>query len=144
MANVERIRDFLSGAPAAEYFEQKLAQGWRLVSVDWERPVDKPKPVERESTEEVPFGLQIADDCEHLKENSNEKSALVFMMEMIVKDEPLTKISDELNRHGYRNRDDKVWTPGQVFDLLPRLVDVGPRIFNSSEYIARKQSHASA
>jgi len=68
----------------------------------------------------------------------------MFMMEMIVKDEPLTKISDELNQRGYRNRDGNAWTPGQVFDMLPRLVDVGPRIFTNNEYIARKHSPARA
>lgn len=145
MADMERVREFLSGAPAAEYFQQKLAQGWNPVSVDWERPVEKPQPIQIEDAEEeVPFGLQISDDCRHLKENSNEKNALMFMMEMIVKDEPLTRISDELNQHGYRNRDGDIWTPGQVFDLLPRLVDVGPRIFNNNEYIARRHSPARA
>lgn len=140
MAEMERVREFVSGAPSADYFQQKLAQGWKLVSVDWERPAKKPLPVQMEEIEAVPFGLQIADDCQHLKENSNEKSALTFMMEMIVRDQPLTKISEELNQRGFRNRDGNAWTPGQVFDLLPRLVDVGPRIFDNSEYIARKHS----
>ena len=138
MKNVERVRESLPGVPAPEYFQSKIAQGWKPVSIEWERPVESSGPTVAEAVEQIPFGLQIADDCQHLKENLNEKHALMFMMEMIVKDEPLSKIADELNRGGYRNRDGNPWTPGQVFDMLPRLIDVGPRIFTNSEYIARK------
>lgn len=138
MKNVERVRESLPGVPAPEYFQSKIAQGWKPVSIEWERAVETADAPGVEAIEPIPFGLQIADDCQHLKENSNEKHALMFMMERIVKDEPLSKIADELNRGGYRNRDGNPWTPGQVFDMLPRLIDVGPGIFTNREYIARK------
>jgi len=93
-----------------------------------------------DALEDAPYGLQVADDCQHLKENSKEKSALMLMMELIVKDEPLSKVADELNRRGYQNRDGHAWTPGQVFDLLPRLIEAGPRILTNGDYIARKHS----
>lgn len=140
MKKFERVRESPPSVPAPDYFQGKIAQGWKLISIEWEKPVETPQVQETEAIEPVPFGLQIADDCQHLKENSNEKHALLFMMEMIVKDEPLSKIADELNRGGYRNREGNLWSPGQVFDMLPRLVDVGPRIFTNGEYIARKRA----
>src|SRR5438105_14584923 len=99
----------MSAVPAAEYFQQKMAQGWKLVSVDWEREVDTAVPSAVDATEEVPFGLEVADDCTHLKENPGEKGALMLMMELIVKDEPISRVADELNRRGYRNREGRSW-----------------------------------
>ena len=130
----------MPGVPSAKYFEDKIAKGWKLLSIEWEKPVEASEADGPAATEPIPFGLEVADDCQHLKENANEKQALMFMMEMIVKDEPLSKIADELNRSGRRNRAGNLWTPGQVFDMLPRLIDVGPRIFTNREYIARKHS----
>src|ERR1700738_2946541 len=109
VAKVERVREFPPAAPAAEYFQRKIEQGWKLVSIDWEREVDTALPPAVEPPEEVPFGLQVADDCMHLKENPGEKSALMLMMELIVKDEPVSRVADELNRRGYRNRDGRSW-----------------------------------
>lgn len=143
MAKIERVREFLPAAPGAEYFRQKLEQGWKLVSIDWEREVEASLPAAVDPpAEEVPFGLEVADDCKHLKENPGEKNALMLMMELIVKDEPISQVAEELNRRGYRNRDGKSWTPGQVFDLLPRLIEAGPRILTNREYVARKHSQS--
>lgn len=144
MAKIERVREFLPAAPAADYFQRKIEQGWKLVSIDWEREVDATLPGTVQPTaEEVPFGLQVDDDCRHLKENPSEKSALMLMMELIVKDEPISRVAEELNRRGYRNRDGRSWTAGQVFDLLPRLIEAGPCILTNSEYVARKHSQSS-
>jgi Recombinase len=64
----------------------------------------------------------------------------MLMLELVVKDESLSGVAEELNRRGYRNREGQAWTAGQVFDLLPRLIDTGPRILTNGEYIARKHS----
>jgi hypothetical protein len=140
VAKVEHVREFLPETPQPEYFQRKIEQGWKLVSVDWERDVDEGTTAAAEALEEAPFGLQVADDCLHLKENPGEKSALMLMLELVVKDESLSGVAEELNRRGYRNREGKAWTAGQVFDLLPRLIDAGPRILTNGEYIARKHS----
>ena len=141
MPKVERVREFLPTAPDAEYFRQKVEQGWKLVSIDWEREVSADvAPAVESAAEEVPFGLEVDDDCKHLKENPREKNALMLMMELIVKDEPISLIAEELNRRGYRNRDGQSWTAGQVFDLLPRLIEAGPRILTNREYVARRHS----
>ena len=145
MAKVERVREFMSAAPESEYFQRKVEQGWKLISVDWERPVDAGlQPAVEPAAEEVPFGLQVADDCLHLMENPGEKSALMLIMELVVKDEPISGVAEELNRRGYRNRSGEPWTAGQIFDLLPRLIEAGPRILTNGEYIARKHSQTGA
>ncbi len=137
MPQTERVREFPLDPPSAAYFRGKIEQGWRLVSMDWERIVPDRKTSEASATEPIPFGLEIGADCQHLKENSYEKHVLIAMMDLIVKDRPLSEVAAELNRLGYRNRAGTDWTPGQLFDLLPRLIDVGPRILTNEEFIAR-------
>jgi hypothetical protein len=65
------------------------------------------------------------------------KQALILMMDLIVQDAPLSLVAEELNRKGFRTRAGANWTPGSVFDMLPRLIQVGPRIFSSTEWTAR-------
>ena len=60
------------------------------------------------------------------------------MLEMIVADRPLSQIAEELNARGLRNRQNHLWTPGAVFDLLPRLIDVGPRLVKSPDWVERR------
>ena len=40
MAKLERVRDFVVSPPTADYFGEKLADGWRLVAIEWERGAD--------------------------------------------------------------------------------------------------------
>jgi hypothetical protein len=138
MANVERVREFLSTPPESEYFRQKVKSGWRLVSIDWERDAPSAQPAKPAAPEEVPFGLKIADDCQHLTEQPPEKQALIRMMEMVVQDQPLSHVAAELNRSGYRMRSGAPWTPSALFDLLPRLIEAGPKILTDEEYVSRK------
>jgi len=138
MAKTERLREILSAPLSAADVTNKLNEGWKMVSVEWEREVPEaaaPEPLE----EEVPFGLQVSDDCRHLQENIAEKQVLILIMEMIVQDRKLSQIADELNQRRYRTRQGKSWNPATVFNLLPRLIEVGPRIFTSDEWVARRQ-----
>jgi len=43
-----------------------------------------------------------------------------------------------LNETGYRTRGGKPWTRVAVFNMMPRLIEVGPRIFNSEEWEQRR------
>ena len=61
MKNVERVRESLPGVPAPDYFQSKMAQGWKLVSIEWERAVETLAGPGDEAIEPIPFGLQIAD-----------------------------------------------------------------------------------
>jgi hypothetical protein len=63
---------------------------------------------------------------------------LLVMLEQIVLDKPLTEIAEILNQRGYRTRHNLKWTPGTVFDMLPRLIEVGARVFSSEEWAVRR------
>ncbi len=134
MARVERVREVLSSPLTPEYVLYKAESGWKPVAVEWER-----ESAGVEGAVEVPFGLQVASDCLHLEENPAEMEVLMLVMELIVQDRPISQVADELNRAGQRTRRGLKWGPVEVFELLPRLVEAGPRIFTSEEWKARRQ-----
>ncbi len=134
MAKLERIREAPAGPLTPDYLDRRTRDGWKLAALEWEREVQEP-PGTR--SEDVPYGLRVAADCAHLEEDAAEKQALVLMMDLIVQDAPLSLVAEELNRKGYRTRSAGNWTPGSVFDMLPRLIEVGPRIFSSAEWTSR-------
>ena len=136
MTKRERVREVPSGPLTPDYVSQKANDGWKLAAVEWEREVEEP---EGALSEEVPYGLRVSADCTHLEENSAEKQALVLMMDLIVQDHPLSYVARELNLKGFRTREGQPWNQVAVFNMLPRLVDVGPKIFSSSEWEARRK-----
>ena len=137
MAKVERVREVLTGPLTQDHIAQRTAAGWRMAVVVWERE-SQSGAATPEAVEDVPFGLRIADDCSRLEENPDEREALVVMLEMIIQDKPLTEIAESLNQRGFRTRHNTTWTPGMVFDMLPRLIEVGPRVFTSEEWVVRR------
>jgi hypothetical protein len=135
----ERIREVLRGPANQDAFNQRIAAGWRMSAVEWERPFDaEEKPYGKLETD-VPYGLQVAADCLHLEENPLEKECLVLMLELIIQDHPFSRIAGELNDRGYRTRSGARWDPISVFDLLPRMIEAGPRIFPSEQWAERRQ-----
>ena len=138
MPRAERIREVVKGSADSEYFRQKTEAGWKLVAVEWAREV--PGEYEfGELADYVPYGLQVAGDCLHLEKNEEEIEVLMVMMEVIVQDQPLSKVADELNRRGFRTRQGWKWSQVSVFNLLPRLIEMGPRIFGSEEWAERRK-----
>jgi hypothetical protein len=139
MSKRERVREMLSGPLTPEHLKQKAGQGWSLigVSVEWEREIEADQS-HGEATglrEEVPYGLRVAQDGLHLEEHTPEKETLVRMMDLIVEDHPLSRVAEELNGRGFRTRQGALWTASAVFNMIPRLVEVGPRIFSSEEWV---------
>lgn len=132
MKNVERIREALLGVPAPDYFHQRAFAGWKPVAMIWEREIEGA----RAGMEEVPYGLEIAGDS--LVENTSEKQILLLVMEGIVQDKRVSQIAAELNLQGHRTRSGLAWTAAQIFELLPRLVEVGPRVFPTDEWAERR------
>ena len=135
---IERVREILSGALTPAHIDQKTGEGWKPVVIVWERQVDAGKPQPANIAEEVPYGLKISEDCLQLEQDIQEKEALVVMLEMIIQDKPLSEIAESLNQRGFRTRHNTKWTPGTVFDMLPRLIEVGPRVFTSEEWVVRR------
>lgn len=133
----ERVRETWSGPISAEYLAKQAEFGWRLSTVEWERDIDSQAPFAYRET--VPYGLRVSADCHHLEENPDETQVLLFIMEGIVGDRRISQIAGDLNRAGLRTRDGREWGPGQVFELLPRLIEAGPRIFSSEEWVERRE-----
>ena len=121
MARVERMRELLAGPLDIEHVQEKTAAGWRLVG------------------EDVPYGLRVASDCIGLEEDPMEKQVLMLMMELLVQDSPFSKVAYDLNQRDFRTRQGKLWSPVSVFNMLPRLIEVGPQMFSSHEWETRRQ-----
>jgi len=136
MARMERMRQEKPQSITPEEVARQAELGWRLVAVEWEREL--PETEDSKRTEEIPFGLQIAKDAVRLEENSIEQEVLFLMMDLTVQDGPYSAIADELNRRGYRTREGFKWTPVSVFQMLPRLIEVGPKIFSTREWQERR------
>ncbi len=135
---IERIRESVSGPLSQTELQARQAEGWRPVAIEWERErVDVAAAPQPEA--DVPFGLKVAGDCAHLEEDPNEREVLVAMMELTIQDGPYSSIADELNRRGFRTREGVRWTPVSVFQMLPRLIEVGPKIFNTEDWQKRRE-----
>jgi hypothetical protein len=138
VAKVERVRQVLSSPFGPEDLKSQAEQGWKIVAIEWEREL--PEAVERPSEgEEPPFGLQVAKESQQLEVNPTEREALFLMMELTVQEGPYSRIAEELNRRGFRTRQGNLWTPVSVFQMLPRLIEVGPRIFSTEEWQERRR-----
>ena len=139
MAKNVRIREPLTGSPTLEYLKERMGAGWKLVALEWEKPADSEMPATQEKVEEIPYGLQVSADCLRLVENPTERQIIILALDMIVEDQPLSQVAEELNRRGHRTRDGKTWSPAALFNLLPRMIEVGPRLFVSEEWTRRRQ-----
>ena len=143
MPKIERIRETVQGLPALEYLSRKVQEGWKLVGLEWEREIpgieDALGGEPREWAEQIPYGLRVSDDCTRLVENPLELEIITIALDMIVEDCPLSRVSDELNVRGYRTRQGNAWTPSELFSLLPRMIQVGPKLFTSQQWTERRQ-----
>ncbi len=146
LITMERSRDLIAGQITLDYFMRKAAQGWKLTAVEWVRGAEDaatdshPMEVSVEPPEEIPFGLRISQDGLHLEENPLELTVLMLILEKIVKEKRVTEIANELNTDGFRTRGGRAWTATAVFDLLPRLIEAGPKLLKSSEWQHRRVS----
>ena len=139
MARSERIRESVAGPIDAEHMRQKTEAGWKLVALEWQREIPGEEPESETLIQEIPYGLRVSGDCFHLEEDPDEKNALIMMMELIVREDPFSQIANNLNERGFRTRTGGKWTPVSVFNMLPRLIEVGPKIFSSEEWEARRE-----
>jgi hypothetical protein len=139
MAKLERIRESLEGNLDPEYMKQRQQAGWRMVGIEWEREKAVEAEAQHTAIESTPFGTRVSGDCEHLEENPTEMQFLLSMMELIIQDISLTKVAEELNKKGFRTRKGTEWGPVAVFNMLPRLIELTPRIFATQEWVERRK-----
>jgi hypothetical protein len=146
MAQFERVRETVEGKLDTVYAAAREREGWRLVAVEWERgdaataPVPSPVPTRTFLEEELPpYGARVAGDCRRLEDNADEMQFLLALMELIIQDISISKVAEELNRKGFRTRGGTEWGPVAVFNLLPRLIELTPKIFASQEWVERRR-----
>jgi hypothetical protein len=126
----------VSGPLESTDLQERTEGGWKLVAIEWEREVES---ADDELLTEIPFGLRIAPGTQGLEQNPAEREILLQLMELIVQEGSYAHIADEINRRGLRTRQGEKWTPVSVFEMLPRLIEVGPQLFESAEWQKRRQ-----
>ncbi|HET9178898.1 MAG TPA: hypothetical protein VFQ24_11130 [Terriglobia bacterium] len=141
MAITEHFREVVNELPDAAFFTRRAEAGWKLIALEWERAGEVGGALpQREPVEEVPYGLRVAGDCHHLEQDPEEFRALLLMMEQIVLDLPLSKVAEALNDAGLLTRQGLRWDRVSVFNMLPRLIEIGPRMFSTEEWRVRRRS----
>jgi len=142
MAESERIYERCNGALDPQYVREREAAGWRLVGVEWEREAAASADAATapsQAAQELPFGARVVPEGGQLVEDANEIQFLYSVMELIIQDISIVKVADELNRRGFRTRTGNEWGPVAIFNLLPRLIELTPRIFRSEEWAKRRK-----
>jgi len=120
----------MSGPIDPELIKQRTTTGWQIVSIEWRRELPESEvPTQGAFTEDIPYGLRISDDCQRLEVDPTENRTLMLMMELLVQDFPYSSIVSDLNEKGLRMRDGRPWNRVAVFNMTPRLIEVGPRLF---------------
>lgn len=144
MKKTERLRQIVSGPLDPNDLKQRAAKGWKLTAIEWEREVEATdsETATEQISAEVPYGLRVDPEAPRLEENPAERELLLQMMELIVQEGSYSRIADEINRRGFRTRQGGRWSPVSVFEMLPRLIEVGPRVFQSAEWQKRRQTLA--
>jgi len=141
MAHFERIRDVISGPQSPEIIQQRTAAGWRMVSIEWRRELpDSETPSDGAFGEDIPYGLRISDDGLRLEVDPQENHALLLMMDLLAQDFSYSSIVSDLNEKGFRTRSGRPWSRVAVFNMMPRLIEVGPRLFHSEEWKSQQHS----
>jgi hypothetical protein len=139
MAYFERIRDVISGTFSPEVIQQRTAAGWQMVSIEWRRELpDRETPTEGAFGETIPYGLRISEDCQRLEVDPRENQVLMLMMDLLGQDFSYSSIVSDLNEKGFRMRDGGPWNRIAVFNMMPRLIEVGPRMFLSDDGKSRQ------
>lgn len=135
MAYFERMRDIISEPFSPEIIRQRSAAGWKMVAIEWRRELpDTEAPAPGQFDEDVPYGLRVSADCKRLEADPLEHQVLMLMMEMLADDRSYAEIVAALNVKGFRMRNGQPWNRVAVFNMVPRLIEVGPRFFSSTEW----------
>ena len=135
MAYFERIKDVVSSPFSADVIRQRTASGWQMVSIEWRRELpDGEAPSDTAFSEDIPYGLRISDDGLRLEVHPTENRALMLMMDLLGQDFSYSSIVSDLNEKGFRTRTGQPWSRVAVFNMMPRLIEVGPRLFASEEW----------
>ena len=130
MAYFERVRDRISGPLSPTLISERLNAGWQLVSIEWRRELPESEALhESEHAEEIPYGLRLSDDGLRLEIDPHENLVLMQMMDLLSQDFSYSQIVSDLNEKGLRTRANSPWDRVSLHKMMPRLIEVGPRLF---------------
>lgn len=138
----ERERQMVTQWPGLDELLQRRTDGWNLIALEWERESASRTAAPPQNAVQIPYGLRVSDDGFHLEDEPSERRVLMRLLHAIVEDRPLSQAATELNNAGFSDRLGNDWTPTSVFELLPRLIEAGPSIFSSSEWVAQRTKPA--
>jgi hypothetical protein len=144
----ESIRDVITGELSLEYLVGRIAEGWKVASIEWWREASEANaPMQsanllNEHTA-LPYGFRITEDG-LLQENPLEATVLLIMLEQIIKEKRIQEIAVELNLQGYYTRTGNPWSAADVFELLPRLIEAGPSLLKSAAWLERRHAQSAA
>ncbi len=139
MAYFERMRDAISQPFSPEIIQQRTGAGWQMVSIEWRRELpDSEAPPDNAFAEDIPYGLRISEDCKRLEVHPAENQVLLLMMDLLAQDFSYSAIVSDLNEKGFRQRNSHPWNRVALFNMMPRLIEVGPRLFSSDEWEQRR------
>jgi hypothetical protein len=139
----KQLRDQVQSPVSLEYFQERLSAGWKLKAIEWEKE-DSTVPAAADAVapeagdEATPYGLQLEPESAHLEYNPQELGVLMAVLEMIVVEKGVSHIAEELNQRGYKTRGGAPWSSPAVFNLLPRLIDLGPHLLKSPDWQSRR------
>jgi len=135
MPYFERIKDRINGPFSQSLISDRQKAGWQMVSIEWRRELPESEmPRESGHEEEIPYGLRLSDDCTRLEIDPYENSVLMQMMDLLAQDFSYSRIVSDLNERGLRNRDNTPWDRVSLHKMMPRLIEVGPRLFADDEW----------
>ncbi len=141
MARTERFKEAVAELPTAEEVRRRAEQGWKLVAVEWQRESEAAPDDVAVSWRAAPYGLETPDGGYELVESSQEEAALRLILGMVIDDRnTLCEVAAELNRRGFRTRGGEDWSQSAVFTMLPRLVDVAPKLYASPAWAAEREA----
>jgi len=130
MSYFERVKDRISDPLSPTLITERLNAGWQLVSIEWRRELPESEaPHESEHSEEIPYGLRLSDDSLRLEIDPHENSVLMQMMDLLSQDFSYSQIVSDLNEKGLRTRANSPWDRVSLHKMMPRLIEVGPRLF---------------
>lgn len=133
-----RLRDVMTEPLTMEYVKRRTDEGWMAAAVEWVKTAE-PEPVDEfDLLQEPAYGQRVSGDCKHLIDDPLEMDTLYMIYEKVVAGWRPTLIAAELNSRGRRTRAGGKWTPNAVFDLLPRLIEVSPKLQMRSDWPERR------
>jgi len=135
---LRHLRDSVQHPVSLDYFQERLSAGWKLKAIEWEKEVEAPSEASVRPDQAAPYGMEIAPDASHLRHNSQEVGVLMTILELIVVEKGVSYIAEELNERGFKTRQGTPWTSPAVFNLLPRLIELGPDLLKSNDWQARR------